>query len=261
MTQLLDEIRGSVACRLSGELPLNAVIKEDGETYDEPRGGSSVSNLAVRSIVDAVLQGGEAALDDVRKELECSISGETMTDPVAAKDGRSYERKAILGWKRERNTSPYTREDLEELLYPNMALRRVLAVLGHKVTDLGFALVEAASNRNWGEAMRLLQSGVCPNATSASRRTALHYAARRQEPGAREFVVALLGDANFTAADAVAIDGCTALHEGAIHFNDSFCCQLLQSQNFTAAWAKNGVLLSIRELESASGILSVTSLA
>ncbi|KAI0509839.1 hypothetical protein KFK09_010436 [Dendrobium nobile] len=54
----------------------------------------------------------------------CPIFQEIMYDPVAAADGFTYERTAILEWLDNRATSPMTNLELENLnLFPNHALK------------------------------------------------------------------------------------------------------------------------------------------
>ncbi|KAH8053901.1 hypothetical protein JL721_10621 [Aureococcus anophagefferens] len=53
--------------------------------------------------------------DDVPEEFLCPITFETMTDPVIAADGHTYERRAIEAWFSRARTSPVTNEPLEHL--------------------------------------------------------------------------------------------------------------------------------------------------
>ena len=46
-------------------------------------------------------------------ELICPITLELFRDPVRAKDGRVYEREAIVRWISQHGTSPFTRQPLQ----------------------------------------------------------------------------------------------------------------------------------------------------
>jgi len=60
------------------------------------------------------------------------LTGEIMTDPVIAGDGRTYERESILAYfdSRESNgmpiVSPLTREPMSKNITPNVDFRRAI---------------------------------------------------------------------------------------------------------------------------------------
>jgi hypothetical protein len=91
---------------------------------------------------DALGVGGIALPD----EFVCPITYCKMVDPVVASDGQSYERSAIqqvLDSHDEIARSPLTRETLEPLLYPNIALRK--RILSHASDELRVAEAAAAA--------------------------------------------------------------------------------------------------------------------
>lgn len=60
-------------------------------------------------------------------DFECSITMETMKDPVIAADGHTYERGAMEEWLSKNNTSPITNEILgHKLLTPNRILQSII---------------------------------------------------------------------------------------------------------------------------------------
>ena len=68
--------------------------------------------------------GGAAEIPD---EYCCPISKEIMQDPVIASDGNTYERSAITTWLERSSTSPLTRQPLEQALFPNHNLKKLVA--------------------------------------------------------------------------------------------------------------------------------------
>lgn len=66
-----------------------------------------------------------ASMDDVPEEFICPISLSLMKDPVMSKDGKNFEKKAILDWLNLGNVNcPLTRQPLKpSLLAPNAHLK------------------------------------------------------------------------------------------------------------------------------------------
>ncbi|MEI6529720.1 MAG: U-box domain-containing protein [Candidatus Falkowbacteria bacterium] len=63
-------------------------------------------------------------IPEIPNRFLCPITLDIMFDPVLAADGRNYERSAIERWLREHNnTSPFTREIINNRLTQNMDLR------------------------------------------------------------------------------------------------------------------------------------------
>ncbi|KAK9829826.1 hypothetical protein WJX72_008079 [[Myrmecia] bisecta] len=61
------------------------------------------------------------------QEMECPITQDTMTDPVIAGDGHTYERSAIELWFSNHDTSPMTNEVVSDKdLIPNIIMRRLI---------------------------------------------------------------------------------------------------------------------------------------
>ena len=59
--------------------------------------------------------------------FECPISLTLFEDPVAAKDGYTYERNFIENHIRNRGKSPMNREPIEiNILYPNIAIKNAI---------------------------------------------------------------------------------------------------------------------------------------
>ena len=69
-----------------------------------------------------------ASINDVAADLLCPITQELPFDPVMAKDGKIYERTAILEWFFKGHlTSPMTRRDLaSDELTPNLFLKALI---------------------------------------------------------------------------------------------------------------------------------------
>ncbi len=67
------------------------------------------------------------ALDSGPDSFVCPLTLETMTDPVTAADGHSYENEAISQWLQSSNVSPLTNETLAHtVLVKNHALRNAI---------------------------------------------------------------------------------------------------------------------------------------
>ena len=60
-------------------------------------------------------------------EFVCPITHELMDAPVVAQDGFTYEKSAIEGWLRCKQTSPKTNEPIEATLVPNFNLKALIA--------------------------------------------------------------------------------------------------------------------------------------
>jgi hypothetical protein len=61
-------------------------------------------------------------------DVECPILKETMTDPVIAEDGFTYERSAIETWfsRRKDPISPMTGNPISKTLIPNLLVRKYI---------------------------------------------------------------------------------------------------------------------------------------
>ena len=76
-----------------------------------------------------------AALEQIRVEFMCPITGTLMTDPVVAADGHTYERRNITRALQVNGVSPMTNVKLtDRTLTPNIALRKIMESSG--VTSL-----------------------------------------------------------------------------------------------------------------------------
>ena len=65
------------------------------------------------------------------QELQCTVTVDTMSDPVLTCDGHSYEREAILEWLKRHSTSPKSNVDLAgRALIENRNLRLLGQRLG-----------------------------------------------------------------------------------------------------------------------------------
>ena len=74
----------------------------------------------------------KAALADIAKEFICPITQELPFDPVIAKDGKIYERNAILEWFRKKDgdaTSPSTGKVIDTELVPAVQVRNTIESL------------------------------------------------------------------------------------------------------------------------------------
>ena len=74
----------------------------------------------------------KVALTTIAKELLCPITQELPFDPVMAKDGKIYEREAILEWFRKKDgdaTSPSTGKVIDTELVPVVPVRNTIESL------------------------------------------------------------------------------------------------------------------------------------
>jgi hypothetical protein len=71
-----------------------------------------------------IQKGGD--LENMIDYLICPITKDIMIDPVVASDGHAYDKKAIIEWLKVNNTSPVTRQVLEnDTLIPNINLKQM----------------------------------------------------------------------------------------------------------------------------------------
>ena len=73
-----------------------------------------------------------ASINDVAADLRCPITQELPVDPVIAKDGKIYERDAILEWFRKKDgdaTSPSTGKVIDTELVPAVQVRNTIESL------------------------------------------------------------------------------------------------------------------------------------
>ena len=73
-----------------------------------------------------------ASINDVAADLRCPITQELPFDPVMAKDGKIYEREAILKWFRQKDgdaTSPSTGKVIDVELVPAVQVRNTIEAL------------------------------------------------------------------------------------------------------------------------------------
>ena len=71
----------------------------------------------------------KVALADIAKEFICPITQELPFEPVMAKDGKIYEREAILEWFRNKDgeaTSPSTGKVIGTELLPAVQVRNTI---------------------------------------------------------------------------------------------------------------------------------------
>jgi len=62
-------------------------------------------------------------------EFCCPISRSVMVDPVIATDGKTYERKEILRWLENNNTSPFTKQPMSSRdLKENLELKQQISL-------------------------------------------------------------------------------------------------------------------------------------
>lgn len=109
-----------------------------------PETGLSPPNRHVETVEEAALklhvrrweewaQGVAGLVSDV----VCPIALEPMRDPQVASDGVSYERAEMQRWLRFNDRSPATNMRLRSIiLYPNVALKSLVASLGERLANL-----------------------------------------------------------------------------------------------------------------------------
>ena len=56
-------------------------------------------------------------------DFKCPITEKIMSEPVIASDGHTYERYVIEKWNRTNQTSPKTREKIEDRFFPNLSMK------------------------------------------------------------------------------------------------------------------------------------------
>ena len=95
--------------------------KRPGDAIDLTEEGASPQEKKMR-----------ASINDVAADLLCPITQELPFDPVIAKDGKIYERTAILEWFRKKDgdaTSPSTGKVIDTELVPVVPVRNTIESL------------------------------------------------------------------------------------------------------------------------------------
>ena len=95
--------------------------KRRGDAIDLTEEGASPQEKKMR-----------ASINDVAADLRCPITQELPLDPVIAKDGKIYEREAILEWFRKKDgdaTSPSTGKVIGTELVPAVQVRNTIESL------------------------------------------------------------------------------------------------------------------------------------
>ena len=64
--------------------------------------------------------------DPELQELRCPMSKQLFNDPVAAADGRTYERDWVARWFKNNRTSPHSGERISTTLYPNLPMKNIV---------------------------------------------------------------------------------------------------------------------------------------
>ena len=81
----------------------------------------------VSSSAHAPCDGPASTEHEPPDNLRCPITFELMNHPVVCKDGRTYERNAIIDWIVREGTSPFTRETLEPMdVWPNKIVEDII---------------------------------------------------------------------------------------------------------------------------------------
>ena len=100
-----------------------------------------------------------ASINDVAADLLCPITQELPFDPVIAKDGKIYERDAILEWFRKKDgdaTSPSTGKVIDTELVPVVQARNTIESLiqsGAIEGELAEAWQEASAEKRADETL------------------------------------------------------------------------------------------------------------
>lgn len=68
-------------------------------------------------------------------DIICPITQQIFNEPVIASDGFCYEKEAILSWLEKNNTSPMTREIIDNRLHPNKMLKSYITSYLEKYPD------------------------------------------------------------------------------------------------------------------------------
>jgi hypothetical protein len=92
-------------------------------------------------------------------ELCCSITKALPVDPVAAEDGRVYEREAIERWMQEKPTSPVTSEPMGATLRPAAQVRSTVRAVAQWAGDRGKKVVEQMRHEEEFRAQKQLAVG------------------------------------------------------------------------------------------------------
>lgn len=153
---------------------------------------STVIAVSTGSEISAAHQESQAQRPN---EHFCPITQQVMSEPVVASDGFSYDLKSIEQWMMIYNTSPMTREQLKNVMYPNLALKAM-------IDDW----------RDWG----VSRSSVFAGMTSEEIITLLQEAFAKQQHTAKgKDIVVILGNTgagkstliNFLAGKGLTVDG------------------------------------------------------
>ena len=127
---------GSLSDRRQLLTQVEVVKKESlSEVASEPR--SAEAPLPQAEVLEIVLRHNTGLNEELEKlrqrfgsaadEYRCPITMEVMQDPVLASDGNAYERSAITAWLERSSKSPLTRQPLEQALFPNRNLKKLIA--------------------------------------------------------------------------------------------------------------------------------------
>lgn len=81
-------------------------------------------------------------LDKYKENFICSISYDTLQEPVITEDGHTYEKEHITEWLKEHSTSPNTRKTISKILTPNIKLASVISEFKQLEEELNNLFIE-----------------------------------------------------------------------------------------------------------------------
>lgn len=127
----------------TGQLLKEPMVNISGDSYEQKQDGTGddYPNRALKSIIESEVKLSETSLSGSLRRMDqrmwssvgsflesspsmrkivrplpksfyCPITQEIMTDPCIAKDGTTYERRAIRQWIEQKRSSPLTRQEL-----------------------------------------------------------------------------------------------------------------------------------------------------
>ena len=100
---------------------------------DQQASPSSSSSTATQELARAKKK-FKATVSELSEIVMCPISHELMVDPVIAADGNTYERKEIEEWLETHDTSPLTRQRLDN---QSLTTNRVVKQQIEKLVESG----------------------------------------------------------------------------------------------------------------------------
>lgn len=127
-SELLHLLKSPDALRMKVAEALEVLRQHQAQLQQVPRRAARMQRQGA-NLVEKKMR---ASINDVAADLVCPITQELPFDPVMAKDGKIYERTAILEWFRKKDgeaTSPSTGKVIGTELLPAVQVRNTIEAL------------------------------------------------------------------------------------------------------------------------------------